>query len=610
MSNDYAAEAEAEAEANQYLDDSDGAGDGDDDELGNDPFDFSNIRDQPDMVSEIDWTDLYKWAPTLKQAIDEKTGKPYFLGRMSDIAQAIIHHNGKPLNLSNHAFMLPIYNYGDNDIVMKCGRQVAKTTTVAILQAIESIIRPFWKSLYVSPSTMQTRQYSNEKLRPTLHNSPFIKNYFLGKDCIDQVYEQTLTNGSYMFLRYAYLTAARARGIPASRVFFDETQDLISDNVKIISQSLSASRVSTGVTGRTLITGTPLTFSNTLEQYWGWSTQNEWLVPCDCKAPRFWNLLGVANIGKKGLICANCGKPIDPTKGQWISYAPGELYQGYRITQLMVPWMQKEEDWKKDILFPLEKWPESKLQNEIIGNSFDNATNPINKIDLVKCCYPQQQVSGVDTSRYLDQRAPAHSGVITFAGIDWGEGRSDADASLGKKRFASWTVLTIGGYLNPNLYWIFFQKRYEGKEIDPESIVPDVLNWCGRFNVHCIGVDWGHGWGVNSKLMKHYGKNRVMQFNYSDNLGERKKWDREAYKWIINRNAVITDFVDTIRSHQLVLPAWEQFESFGKDMLAEYVEFNERTHRMRYDHPIDQPDDALHSSIYSKLTADIVMKRF
>ncbi len=31
---------------------------------------------------------------------------------------------------------------------------------------------------------------------------------------------------------------------------------------------------------------------------------------------------------------------------------------------------------------------------------------------------------------------------------------------------------------------------------------------------------------------------------------------------------------------------------------------------MLYDHPIDQPDDALHSLLYAKLAADIMLGRF
>ena len=562
-------------------------------------------------VKSFDWHELYKWSPGLRQRKDAD-GTIKIVGRRSDIAQAILYHLGKPLRLDHHAFMLPVYNANMEHGVLKCSRQVAKSSTIAIMQAVESIERPHWRSLYVSPSALQTRQYSNEKLRPTLYDSPFVRDLFLSKTVIDQVFEKTLLNGSYMFLRYAFLTPARARGIPASRVFFDEAQDLLKDNIKIISQSLSASRLSAGVAGRELIAGTPLTFSNTLEEYWRWSNQCEWLVPCAHHSPRYWNLLGAENIGPKGLICAHrdCRKPLYPATGQWVQMAPGELYEGFHITQLMVPWKQSEDAWKTEIYLPSQKWPESKFNNEILGVSFDNASSPVSRMDLERCSHPNKRIENVPSHAFHFQRHHVHSGMRVFAGVDWGEGRPEGEMKGGRKHFASWTVLTIGGYILPDVFWPFMMKRYTGKDIDPEAIIPDILYWMNTFRVECIGADWGHGWGVNSRLMRDLGKQRVMQFNYSTSLGERKRWDGDAYKWIINRNAVMNEFFQSVKEEQFMFPAWGEFEPYAKDILAEYVEYNERTRTMLYDHPIDQPDDALHSLIYCKLAADILMNAF
>jgi hypothetical protein len=561
------------------------------------------------IVQRYDWSDVYKWSPSLR--LVEAEGRQRIEGRNSDIAQATLYHLGKPFRLDNHAFLLPVYNDPD-DVVLKCGRQVAKSTTLSTIQVVRAITQPHGRSLYVSPSALQTRQYSNEKLRPTIYGSPWVVNSLINKGVIDQVFEKTLANGSYMFLRYAFLTAARARGIPASLLLFDESQDLLKNNIKIISQSLSASRLAAGVRGRQIIAGTPLTFSNTLEEYWQWSTQNEWLVPCDRHSPRYWNLLGVENIGKRGLICSKrgCGMPLDPTRGQWVTMVPGEFYQGYHVTQLMVPWKQSEEAWRSEIVLPLERWPESQFFNEILGLSYDSAGAPVTAVDLQRCCYPLKQVPNVNTSRFTFQRGPVHAGLRCFAGIDWGEGRQEGEVDKGKRRFASWTVLTLGAYITQELFWVFYKKRYVGKEIDPELILPDVLNVCGQFHVEVLGADWGHGWGLNSRLFAARGRDRVMQFAYSTSLGERKRWDKDAYKFIINRNAILSSVFFDIKQERFVLPEWAELEPFAKDILAEYVEYNERTRTMLYDHPIDEPDDALHSLVYCKLAADITLGRF
>ena len=92
--------------------------------------------------------------------------------------------------------------------------------------------------------------------------------------------------------------------------------------------------------------------------------------------------------------------------------------------------------------------------------------------------------------------------------------------------------------------------------------------------------------------------------------GERKRWDPEAYKFIINRNAVLSSLFFDIKQERFAFPEWSVFEPFAQDILAEYVEYHERTKMMVYDHPIDRPDDALHSLVYCKLAADITLGRF
>lgn len=585
-------------------------------DLDSDPFDFTG-KDidlaAPAFTNDVKWNGEYDWEPRLRELQVPGQERPSFQGRKSDIAQAILYHLGRPLRLDNHAFMLPVYNDDDERLVLKCSRQVAKSTTVCNLQIIESIIRPHWRSLYVSPSALQTRQYSNEKLRPTLTDSPFVAKYLFGKGVTDQVFEKTLLNGSYLFLRYAFLTAARSRGIPASRLFFDEAQDLLKDNIKVISQSLSASRLSAGVPGKEMLTGTPLTFSNTLEEYWQWSTQNEWMVPCECTgggAGRYWNYLDTRNIGLKGLICSKCGGPINPAQGQWVSFAPNEFYVGYHISQLMVPWKQSETAWRTEIVLPRDKWPESKFNNEILGISFDNASAPVTRMDIQQSCWPGKRHEGLHSEKFTFLRGPDHSGLRIFAGIDWGEGREEGEVVSGRKKFASWTVLTLGGYINEDTFWPFLMKRYVGKDVDPELILPDVEHICAHWNVEVLGADWGHGWGMNSRLFKSRGREGVMQFAYSHNLGERKRWDPNAYKFIVNRNAALSAFFGDIKHSRFLFPAWEEFEPFAKDILAEYVEYNDRTRTMMYDHPIDRPDDALHSMVYAKLAADITLGRF
>lgn len=531
--------------------------------------------------------------------------KTVVMSRRSDVAQALLTHRRRPLRLDQHKFFIPVYDIRSPLLILKCGRQVAKSTTLCNLLLIESMIHEAFRTLYVSPSSMQTRQFSNEKLTPTMMDSPIVKDHFLDGTCIDQVYEKTLVNGSHIFLRYAFLSADRARGIPADRLFLDEIQDILKDNVKVIAECLSFSDYA-----YELYAGTPKTMDNTIEEYWRWSTQMEWAIPCELHSPVHWNILGIGNIGREHLICDKCGKQIYPESGQWVTTNPGAEYVGFHVTQLMVPWKQEEDRWRKDIIWKYENWPTALFFNEVLGESHDQAAKPITQTELMQCCYPINKQHGIPSEHLILSPTTDVTRRENYAGVDWGEGRSEGSVQQGKKRNASFTVLTIGTFISPEVFWPFYIKKYEGREIDPEFIKKDIAQKMFQFNVRCIGVDWGHGWGMNSHLINQIGRDKVMEFQYVARLRQRIQWDKLAFNFKVNRSLVIAEFLAALKEGQMLFPVWEEFERFARDILGVYIDYNERMKTMYYDHPLDTPDDAMHSMIYARMCGMINQGRF
>lgn len=523
----------------------------------------------------------------------------------SSFAQALLVHRRKPLRLDQHKFFMPVYDLASQMMLLKCGRQVAKSTTLANIIIAESAVYDAFRTLYVSPSSMQTKQFSNEKLTPTMHDSPIIKNHYISSQTIDQVFEKTMLNGSHMFLRYAFLTPDRARGIPADRLMMDEIQDILKDNVKVIAESLSFSDYA-----YELYSGTPKTMDNTIEEYWQWSTQMEWAIPCDHHTPVHWNVLGMDNIGAKHLICDKCGSQIFPEAGRWVITNPGAEYVGFHVTQLMVPWKQEPDRWRKDIIWKRDNWPTAVFYNEVLGESHDQASKPVTQTDIMQCCYPVNKNSTFSTEYLLNEPTKDIIGREVYGGVDWGEGRSEGKVIGGKKRHASFTVLTLGTFIDENTYWPFRIKKYEGKDIDPEFIKQDIVAEFHRFRVSILGVDYGHGWGMNSHLLNHLGRDRVMEFNYVGKMRERIKWDNLAFNFKVNRSMAISMFIDAIKTQGMLFPKWEEFKKFAKDILGVYIDYNERQKTMYYDHPLDQPDDVMHSMIYSWLAGMISQGRY
>jgi phage terminase large subunit GpA-like protein len=175
-------------------------------------------------------------------------------------------------------------------------------------------VRPNYTSLFVSPSAMQTKVFSVTRIDDIIDVSPALRAL---KDTrlTYNLLEKSFINGSKIYLRYAFLSADRIRGLSVNSLFLDEIQDLLTELLPVIEETTSHHK-----SPFFLYSGTPKTFDNTIEKLWSKSsTQNEWAIPCDAHTPTYWNILGIKNIGKNGPICSKCGKLLNPEhpRAQW-----------------------------------------------------------------------------------------------------------------------------------------------------------------------------------------------------------------------------------------------------------------------------------------------------
>jgi phage terminase large subunit GpA-like protein len=156
-------------------------------------------------------------------------------------------------------------------------------------------VRPNYTSLFVSPSAMQTKVFSVTRIDDIIDVSPALRAL---KDTrlTYNLLEKSFINGSKIYLRYAFLSADRIRGLSVNSLFLDEIQDLLTELLPVIEETTSHHK-----SPFFLYSGTPKTFDNTIEKLWSKSsTQNEWAIPCDAHTPTYLNILGIKNIGKNG----------------------------------------------------------------------------------------------------------------------------------------------------------------------------------------------------------------------------------------------------------------------------------------------------------------------
>jgi hypothetical protein len=365
------------------------------------PYDRKTLFVEPKIISRSDEESLVKARPSqfIEYAIKIPTG-----GKLSDYS------------FTQRRYLKTIYDSNADRKLLMAGRQVEKSTFLGNNILSHMAIVPFFRCLYVSPSNTQTKTFSKDRIKEPIDVSPILARYSNSK-LLANVLEKKFVNQSQVTLRFAFLNADRCRGIPSDFITIDEFQDILLDNVPVIEECASHSDWKLFTYG-----GTPKSLDNAIEHYWSrFSTQCEWVIPCRRhglpkeKGSWHWNILDEDNIGKSGLVCDRCGELIraDDPDATWVAMNPKpkveKPYEGYRIPQLMVPWI----DWL-DILDKQKKYSRPKFHNEVLGRSYDSGTRPLTRQDMQDNSWDK-----LSMAYYQDVKQYSTANPI-FMGIDWG----------------------------------------------------------------------------------------------------------------------------------------------------------------------------------------------
>jgi len=138
------------------------------------------------------------------------------------LAQHLLYLDGQPFSLGDYPFYHAIYDGNYQGMLLKSGRQVAKSTTLCNFLISEGIGTSHFRSLYVSPSQEQTRKFSNTRVGKVCLYSPLIKQYWVDASELSQrTMLRMFRNGSEISFTYALDDPDRARGNTADRCCYD-----------------------------------------------------------------------------------------------------------------------------------------------------------------------------------------------------------------------------------------------------------------------------------------------------------------------------------------------------------------------------------------------------
>ena len=501
-----------------------------------------------------------------------------------------------PFSFEGREYLKDVYDTSSRRVLMKCARQTEKSTTLGNKTLAYSAINMAFRTLFVSATAQQAQVFSVDRVKDPLELSPELKQLTDSK-LNQNVFFKQFRNRSQIRIRYAFLSADRTRGIPADMINIDEIQDIITENIPVIEQCASHSYWKIFC-----YSGTPKSLDNTIEVYWAdFSTQNEWAVPCERhgvpKDPStwHWNILGSRNIGKKGLICARCGNPISARhpSAMWVSMQPVNAnnmnrvtFEGYRIPQIMVPWV----DWS-EVLTAREHYPTVQFNNEVLGLSYDSGARPLTRAQVKAIC--REDIHFTD----VEENARKCNGHV-FAGLDWGTGES-----------SSFTVLTLGGYMRHG-FQIFFMHRFTGDDLEPRLQLDKIVKILVKVNFTIIGADYGGGFDRNDWLMRNFGPQRLFKFAYSAQPKQKVKWQPQLGRFILHRTEVMSDIFNALKAKKIWLPNWEETVSpHGEDLLNIFSEYNNQLRMIQYKNSPGKPDDTFHSILYCILASMLIKPR-
>ena len=119
----------------------------------------------------------------------------------------------RDFSFSDRKYLKDIYDSEARRVLLKCGRQVEKSTLLGNLCLAYSALNPAFKTLYVSATAQQAQVFSADRIKEPIETSSVLS-ALTNKRMSQNVFFKQFTNRSQIRLRYAFLSADRVRGIP------------------------------------------------------------------------------------------------------------------------------------------------------------------------------------------------------------------------------------------------------------------------------------------------------------------------------------------------------------------------------------------------------------
>jgi len=494
--------------------------------------------------------------------------------------ESFVNLRGGLISFAGRPYLRDIYNSTARRIVLRCSRQMEKTTFICNVVVHAAVTIPGIRIVIVFPRQEQAGVFANSRLVPAIMESPFIRRVLLGnKSRSPQITHMRFANGSEVYIRAAYHSADAVRGIDGDYLLIDEYQDIAGGDLPVLEETLSHSPHR-----RVFLTGTPKTVDNHLEDAFNRSTANEWRVHCECGEMVF---LDEKCLGPAGPICPECQASIDPSFGLWVPRNPDSAWgDGFTLNHLATPWLSYAE-----LLERQQSYHPAMFRNECLGLPTVLGDHIVTRDEVEQCCTERPMAKSLqDLSRTL-------SGQL-IAGVDWGGGG------------VSRTVLVIGYMSDSDHFNVVFMERYRAQE-NPDEILEAIAQRCEQFNVRLIAADGAGNGSVYNNLLLNMMPNVVglyaMIYSVADH--EPRQYKGRLWNWTIGRTPSLGMVFTRVKKQRICFPRLEDCSSFLDEIWCEVAEYDDHKRTIKYTHPETQPDDTLHALNYAVVLARALLDK-
>ena len=436
-----------------------------------------------------------------------------YIPTLKSLLPLLLTLKGKPYTLKNYFPFEPFFRTRvAKRTLLKTGRQVSKSTSLAAQGVVFSNSIPYFSTLYVTPLFEMIRRFSHQYVREFIEGSP-AKRLITGTHTVNQILQRSFLNGSSMFFSYAFMDAERTRGIPADKNVIDEIQDMQHEFLQIIHETLSGSDY-----GIIQYAGTPKSLENTMQVLWEETSQAEWAIRCQVGGCNHWNIpasewdlldmIGPWHRGisqkTPGVVCSQCRKPLNPRLGGWVHRYRERRWKfaGYHVPQIIMPMHYGNQE-KWDVLVGKMQGRSNTtfktFLNEVCGESCDEGSKLVTVTDLKEAAKLPWH------NRWTDAIKHRKSYTHCIVAVDWGGGGGRLSSGAGKKKGedqrlrTSFTSIAVMGRLPDGKIDVIWGHR-SLRTHDWEYEAALVLEIISKFKATHLVHDYG-GAGVGREVL-------------------------------------------------------------------------------------------------------------